>query len=135
MRIKLATIVLVVCLGARVAPSRANSPSTQPAVSAAERKLVLVTKSYKVTITLGDDEGNVEDHDVRYEGVSKKTGKSITLKGSSCHTHAADGTPGHFLRYRFESGNITYEVLEGGSLMVVRDQCKVLIDESGEWQE
>jgi hypothetical protein len=134
-RAEVVMIVFVLSMSALPPSLRGSAPSTLPATAPAERKLVLVTNSYEVTITLGGDEGNVEDNDVTYHGVSKKSGKRITLKGLTWHTHAADGTPSRFLGYRFQSGKLMYEVLEEGRLTVVRDRREVLVDESGEWQE
>jgi hypothetical protein len=96
---------------------------------------MLTTPNYVVTITRNCEEGNVTCSNVTYHGVSKKTGKAITLKGTTKHTKCADGvTPCRFLGYEFKSGNITYLVLESGTLQVFRGESEVLIDEQGEWK-
>jgi hypothetical protein len=95
----------------------------------------LTTKSYVVTITSDCAEGNVDCNDVTYHGVSRQTGKAITLKGTTLHNKCGDGiTPCRFLGYQFKNGNITYWVLESGSLQVIRGKNEVLLDEDGQWQ-
>ncbi|AMK76663.1 hypothetical protein A1342_19045 [Methylomonas methanica] len=94
----------------------------------------LTTASYVVTITRHCEEGDVSCNNVSYHGVSKKTGKSIDLKGSAKHAMCADGvTPCQFLGYQFKTGNISYLVLESGALRVVKGDKDVLVDEMGEW--
>jgi hypothetical protein len=94
----------------------------------------LTTANYVVTITTRCEEGNVSCDNVSYHGVSKKTGKSIDLKGSTKHAMCADGvTPCQFLGYQFKTGNINYLVLETGALRVVKGEKDVLVDEMGEW--
>ena len=95
----------------------------------------LTTTNYVVTISQNCKEGNVTCDNVTYHGVSKKTGRGITLKGTTKHTKCADGvTPCRFLGYEFKSGNITYLVLESGLLQVWRGKSEVLVDEKGEWK-
>lgn len=60
----------------------------------------LTTANYVVTITSRCETGNVSCDNFSYHGVSKKTGKSIDLKGSTKHAMCADGvTPCQFLGY------------------------------------
>jgi hypothetical protein len=100
-------------------------------VNAAE---TLTTANYVVTISVNCEEGNVTCDDVTYHGVSKKTGKAITLKGTTMHTKCADGeTPCRFLGYEFKNGDITYRALVPGLLQVVKGGSKVLLEEEGEW--
>ncbi|CAD6881952.1 hypothetical protein [Methylomonas albis] len=95
---------------------------------------ILTTANYVVTITTHCEEGNVSCDNVSYHGISKKTGKSIDLKGSTKHAMCADGvTPCKFLGYQFKIGNINYLVLEAGALRVVKGEKDVLVDEIGEW--
>jgi hypothetical protein len=94
----------------------------------------LTTPSYKVTVEVRCPEGNVTCEDVRYIGVSRKSGKSITLTGRTVHTTGADGvTPSHFLGYEFRSGRTTYFVGEDGELRVTRGS-KILVQETGVWK-
>lgn len=94
----------------------------------------LTTANYVVTITRHCEEGEVSCNNVSYHGVSKKTGKSITLQGSTKHTMCADGvTPCQFIGYQFKTGNISYLVLESGALRVVKGSNDVLVEEAGEW--
>ena len=72
--------------------------------------------------------------DVRYTGVSRKSGRSIRLSGKTVHATGADGlTPSHFLGYEFKHGKTTYFVSEDGGLEVTRGS-KVLVQEKGEWK-
>ncbi|HET6251021.1 MAG TPA: hypothetical protein VFE47_25250 [Tepidisphaeraceae bacterium] len=95
----------------------------------------LDTKNYAITITDNRPEGFVEWNDVKYRGVSKKSGKAINLTGSDYHNLAKDGSPGRFLGYQFKNGDVTYIVLEEGRLTVTRNDSEVLVDESGAWRE
>ena len=94
----------------------------------------LTTASFEVTIETRCEEGNVTCDDVSYTGVSRKTGKSISLKGSTHHSRCADGvTPCRFLGYVFRNGDINYVVTEEG-LLVVSRKSKVLMQEAGNWK-
>ena len=95
----------------------------------------LETPSYNVTIQSNCAEGEVSCDDVSYTGVNKKSGKAITLKGSTWHTLCADGvTPCRFLGYKFKNGDVTYTVSEEGVLEVVKKGNKVLFSEQGNWR-
>jgi hypothetical protein len=94
----------------------------------------LTTPSYKITVEVLCPEGSVTCDDVRYIGVSRKSGKSINLTGRTVHTNGADGvTPSRFLGYEFKSGWTTYFVGENGELRVTRGS-KILIQEIGVWK-
>src|SRR5688572_17562979 len=94
----------------------------------------LTTANYVITISQNCEEGNVTCDDVTYHGVSKKTGKEITLKGTTKHTTCADGvSPCRFVGYEFKNGDVTYLVLESGLLQVIKGKDKVLLEEEGEW--
>jgi hypothetical protein len=95
----------------------------------------LTTKNYVVNISTNCEEGPVTCDNVTYRGLSKQTGKAITLKGSTKHTMCADGiTPCRSLGYEFKSGNITYLVLDSGVLQVLKDKSEVLLEEQGKWK-
>lgn len=91
----------------------------------------LRTPSFVVVIKSNCAEGNVTCDNVTYTGTSKKTGKSIRLRGKTLHTWK-DGVPNRFLGYEFKNGNTHYEVLEDGSLVVTLG-TKVILSEHGEW--
>ncbi|MBL8380158.1 MAG: hypothetical protein JNM79_19980 [Burkholderiales bacterium] len=94
----------------------------------------LRTASFDVTIDVRCAEGEVSCSRVRYTGVSRKTGKSITLNGRTLHTTCADGrTPCRFLGYVFRNGSIVYTVWENGMLSV-KDGERSLVEEQGEWK-
>jgi len=104
-------------------------------VLASAREETLETPSFIVKIEVRCPEGCVTCDDVRYVGVSKKTGKSITLIGHTVHTTGADGvTPSRFLGYEFKSGETSYFVGEDGELTVSRGSA-VLVEERGVWKE
>jgi hypothetical protein len=95
----------------------------------------LTTPSYKITITVQCPEGEVTCENVKYVGVSKKTGKSITLIGKEIHTAGPDGiTPPRLLGYQFKNGRTTYLVGDDGKFEVRRGS-KTLIKEQGVWAE
>jgi len=95
---------------------------------------VLETPSFIVRIEVRCPEGNVTCEDVIYEGTSRKTGKSISLKGRTMHSRCADGvTPCTFQGYTFNSGKINYTVLQEGSLIVM-DGDRTLVSEMGIWK-
>ena len=94
----------------------------------------LTTKNYIVTISRLCPEGSVTCDNVKYVGVSKKSGNIIKLNGTTLHTMCTDGkTPCHFQGYEFKNGNITYRVLERGLLQVIQGESRVLLEEKGTW--
>jgi hypothetical protein len=103
-------------------------------VSKASTIQTLETPSYKITIEERCPEGYVTCDDVKYVGVSKKTGKSITLIGKTVHTFGLDGvTPAHFLGYEFKNGSTIYFVSDDGGISVKRGE-KILVQETGVWK-
>ena len=95
---------------------------------------ILTTPSYKITVEVRCPEGYVTCDDVRYVGVSRTSGKSVTLTGRTVHTTGADGvTPSRFLGYEFKSGKTKYFVGEDGELRVTRGS-KILAQETGVWK-
>ncbi len=96
--------------------------------------LVLKTPSFVVKIDVRCAEGNVTCDDVVYTGTSRKTGKSIKVKGQTMHSTCADGvTPCQFQGYTFNNGRTNYTVLESGQLTVMSGG-KTLMSEKGVWQ-
>ena len=92
----------------------------------------LTTPSFVIDIQ-GCEEGVISCDNVMYTGTSKKTGKSIKLRGKTLHTLCADGvTPCRFLGYEFRKGGVYYRVMEDGSLLVMQGK-KILVEETGEW--
>jgi hypothetical protein len=92
----------------------------------------LDTPSFKITVDVRCPEGEVTCDDVKYVGVSKKTGESLTLTGKTAHHLDADGTPTRFLGYIFKNDGVTYFLSEEGKLRITRGG-KVLLKESGTW--
>jgi hypothetical protein len=94
----------------------------------------LITPSFVIEIKMNCAEGNVTCDNVTYVGTSKKSGKSITLRGRTKHGLCADGvTPCGFQGYEFKNGATYYRVLEDGSLLVTQGE-KVLLEEKGNWE-
>lgn len=94
----------------------------------------LETSNYIIQITNQCEEGNVSCDKIKYVGTSKKSGKSITLMGSTWHTISRNGSPGRFLGYKFKNTNVTYYVTQDGKLSVVRNKSEVLLEEKGTWK-
>jgi len=91
------------------------------------------TANFVILIDQRCPEGYVTCDDVKYVGTSKKTGKSITLIGSTVHSIGADGvTPSHFQGYKFKSGTVEYFVSIHGYLEVKKGG-KVILYEEGKW--
>ena len=93
----------------------------------------LITPSFTVKIDVQCEEGNVTCDKVGYLGTSRKTGKSLSLRGKTLHGMCADGvTPCRFLGYAFKNGDTSYLVLDEGTLLVKRGD-EVLLKENGKW--
>lgn len=96
---------------------------------------VLDTANYLITISSQCEEGEVICNSYQYLGVSKQSGQSIQLVGSSWYRMCSDGqTPCQFLGYRFKNRTVTYFISNEGSIAVVTDKGKILLQESGRWQ-
>jgi hypothetical protein len=94
----------------------------------------LTTPSFIIHITVNCEEGNVTCDDVTYVGTSKKTGKSIKLRGRTKHGMCTDRvTPCRFEGYEFWNGKTYYLVLQDGRLSVMH-QNKTLLEERGRWE-
>ncbi|WP_207907519.1 hypothetical protein [Celerinatantimonas diazotrophica] len=95
----------------------------------------LVTTNYIISISQNCEEGNVTCDDVTYIGQSKKSGRSITLKGHTIHRMCSDGvTPCEFLGYEFKNGNTTYTVLESG-VLDIKQNGHLLLHTQGTWRD
>ena len=105
--------------------------------------MVLDTPSFVIELTDPCPEGVVSCGNIQYLGISKKTGKSVRLVGSTVHTIARDGkSPSHFWGYRFINGSTIYFVNADGTLEVRGRQttadghylsAKLLFSEEGKW--
>jgi hypothetical protein len=94
----------------------------------------LTTRSFVVQIQVNCAEGEVVCDDVTYRGKSRRSGKSLELKGKTLHSLCADGvTPCRFLGYEFRNGAFLYRVFDSGKLRVTRGD-KVVVEESGAWR-
>jgi hypothetical protein len=94
----------------------------------------LLTPGFRIVVVRHCPEGTLHCDEVSYQGEDRQTGASISLKGSTTHHTCPDGvTPCRFLGYRFENGDVIYEVSEDGLLRVTQGG-KVLLQEQGEWQ-
>ena len=95
----------------------------------------LIRPSFVIVIIRNDPEGVVVSDDVTYVGVSRKTGNTIKLKGSTVHTKGADGvTPSRFIGYAFDNEDVSYLIRSGGTLEVWSGE-KLLLSESGKWAD
>lgn len=92
----------------------------------------LQTANFTITIESQCAEGEVSCDEVRCMGLSKRTGASISLLGTTLHSTCKDGSPCRLLGYEFRSGTVVYRVFEDG-LLEVSDGDRVLVNERGEW--
>jgi hypothetical protein len=93
----------------------------------------LVTVNYVVRIEIDCPEGEVSCDRVRYHATHRHSDKSIELRGRTLHRPCADGVmPCRFLGYVFKRGEMSYVVLESGTLLVRRGE-RTLVDEPGIW--
>lgn len=92
----------------------------------------LKTANFTITIESRCPEGEVSCDEVSYVGVSKRTGASISLLGTTLHSECKDGSPCRFQGYEFRSGTVVYRVYEDG-MLEVSDGSRVLVSERGEW--
>lgn len=95
---------------------------------------VLLTRTFKISITRHCQEGSVTCNNVSYLGQNLRTGESIRLSGRTRHTLCADGvTPCRFLGYEFRNRDYRYLVTEEGTLQVFKGD-RLLQLERGTWQ-
>jgi hypothetical protein len=91
------------------------------------------SENYAIAIEQNCAEGEVTCDNVSYQGVAKKTGNRIELKGSTWHSMCPDGvTPCQFLGYWFENGNTSYSVSVFGLLQIRRGD-EIIVQEQGVW--
>ncbi|MGH1349657.1 MAG: hypothetical protein ACRBBN_02465 [Methyloligellaceae bacterium] len=96
----------------------------------------LTTDNYVIVIKRNCPEGYVTCDNVSYSGLSKKSGQTIRLKGSTIHTTCADGTtPCRFIGYEFKNNGYTYTVFADGRLQVQDQTDRVLVGEQGNWSD
>src|SRR5712692_10363225 len=89
---------------------------------AAHGKITYITENYEVTIIEHCAEDETFCRNVTYIGKSKKTGKSVKLKGSQTIRPCADGvTPCQMMGWEFFSGPYRYAITDSHSLWVTRD--------------
>lgn len=101
--------------------------------SAAAR--TLTTPDYIVTLRSHCPEGEVGCQRVTYHGVSRKTGRAVTLNGTTRMVMCADGTtPCHVGDYEFHNGAYLYSVYPDGHLVVTR-HGRVIVDQAGAWSD
>lgn len=94
---------------------------------------MLTTPSFVIEIKVNCVEGAVTCDNVSYVGTSKKTGKSIKLRGRTEHSMCSDGvTPCEFQGYEFNNGTTHYRVQKDGSLLVTQGG-NVLLEQKGNW--
>jgi len=100
----------------------------------------LTTPGYIVKVTSACVARDEACGDWNYEGSSRKSGKSIKLRGTDvfhmCPGDQGDGpgrTPCHHLGYEFLNGSVRYFVGDDGTLEVKSGE-KVLVNQQGEWE-
>jgi hypothetical protein len=95
----------------------------------------LETPGYTVTIVSRCEEPSLLCNNVTYTGVSRKTNRKITMRGSKAVRYCSGGqAPCEALGYQFVNGNYFYEVRLDGRLIVTNIKSgKVLVEETGKW--
>ena len=95
----------------------------------------LDTPGYTVTIVSRCEEPSLLCNNVTYTGVSKKTNRKITMRGSKAVRYCSGGeAPCEALGYHFFNGNYIYEVRLDGRLIVSNLKSgEVLVEEKGKW--
>jgi hypothetical protein len=100
-----------------------------------ESRLHLVTPSHDIRIVHDCPEGCVSCNRIRGRFVSRKTGDTVVLIGSTDHSKGADGvTPSRFRGWRFMNGDTSYGISADGILTVAMDGTAEL-REQGAWQD
>ena len=93
----------------------------------------LTTKNFIVKIKNDCKKDNFTCDNFTYHGTSRKTGKSINLKGYAMKSLCDDVAMCPSQGYEFKNGNITYQVLKSGFLKVIKGRNKILLSEEGSW--
>ena len=97
-------------------------------------KSTLETPGYTVTIVSRCEEPSLLCNNVTYTGVSKKSNRKITMRGSKAVRYCSGGeAPCEALGYQFVNGNYFYEVRLDGRLIVSNANGEVLVEEQGKW--
>ena len=127
-------VIFITALASQVAMASAGSATTRPATTEpSDGTYVLTTKHFIVTIVDDRGEGEVTNDHVLYRGVSRRSGKSIRLVGSTWHAVDSTGTPGQFYGYMFHNGHTSYRLYVSGTLEIRRDDDQILLSEDGTW--
>jgi hypothetical protein len=95
------------------------------------------TPNYKITILRNCEDGVVGCDDISYEGVNRKTKKSIFLKGRDvmhyCPANQGEKPiPCHHEGYEFYNGKTRYYVSDEGFLEIITGS-KYILYEKGIW--
>jgi len=102
----------------------------------AHGNITCITENYEVTIIEHCGENETFCRNVSYIGKSKKTGKSIKLKGSQTIRTCADGvTPCQMMGWEFFSGPYRYAITDARSLWVSRDGRDVLVEKCLQYED
>ncbi len=117
-----------------LAPVLAAALASSAGVGQAASTSTLITAHFRVTLTERCAEGTVGCANVVYQGVNRRTGQGIVLRGRHLVRPCADGvTPCGVAGYLFRSGRYRYRVSESGTLRVTRG-ATVLVHEQGRWR-
>ena len=110
-------------------------PSAASAIDQPPVESRLETPGYSITIVTRCEEPSLLCNNVTYTGVSKKTNRAITLRGSKAVRWCSGGqAPCEALGYQFTSGSYFYEVRLDGRLIVSNFKTgEVLVEEVGKW--
>jgi hypothetical protein len=93
---------------------------------------ILETKTFRISIEVRCEEGEVTCDNVKYVGTNKKTGEALELTGKTAHHLNKEGNPGRFLGCIFKNKDVTYFLSEDGLLRVTKGD-EVVLEENGTW--
>jgi len=92
------------------------------------------TNDYLIDVERHCPEGYVMCDNISYYSRHKTTGKRMWLSGETIYRKCGDGiTPCQFLGYRFKKGDITYLLLDSGSLQVLDGNNDTLFEQQVEF--
>lgn len=97
---------------------------------------VLVTEQFVIVIVERCAEGDVACNDVKYTGVNRKTGESISLKGQAwVRMCAQTNTPCQHLGWHFRNGEFTYRVRETPPSLEIERDGKMVLEQKAVWSD
>ncbi len=102
----------------------------QPPADAA----VLVTEQFVIVIVEQCPEGDVACNNVKYTGVNRSTGETLTLKGQAWVRMCADAvSPCQHIGWQFRNGDYVYRIRETPPSLIIERNGRMLIEQKATW--